>query len=299
MLSPGPHLVRSPERLSVIASSQQPVATVVLFPGDISAARADMLADPQLRQWSQWSCEDLCRTLATRWPGSHIAVVHPPRSVDGTSMYDGWVPIDDNGDPLCYERRGNACCRLLNALLSAEPLLSGVDRLPLNVVAFSHGAVVLNQIVAEIGSEEPGVDGQGAPAQLANRAMSLVWLDPGLAKEPGAGILGDEALARRAAARLSRPPRTCHLHVALTPYQLQTRSWWGSWRLGWRWPPLVRESDACAAARGFQRAAQRDGTTVTIEHCVMDRPSSLEGHFAVLEAFTAPWELRQAAVQLS
>jgi hypothetical protein len=290
----------SPNALSVVSAASAK-AVVILFPGDVSAARVEMLESAEWRQWSHFSCEDLAGLTAKRWPHCHCVVVHPPRNRDGFSHYDGWLrQLDAFGDPVDYAGRG-ACARLLGLLGDAEDagLQGAGSKLPLHVLAFSHGTIVLNQLMAEMG----GPDAVGAAQHLARRVATLCWLDPGLCNEPGAGILlgsargGDQgllrAVARRLHARLAQPPHLA-LHIALTPYQLQPRSWLsGAWRWVWGLPFLVHDSDAAAATRQFERALLcegLEGIAITTERCLCDQPASLAGHFEVLNAFAAPWE---------
>ena len=126
------------------------------------------------------------------------------------------------------------------------------------------------------------------------RVESYVWLDPGLNKEPGPILLSEPTCVLRAVAsrlrdRSAGPPR---LAVVLTPYQMQPRTWWRSWRWrSWcRWPPIERESEAVRARRRFAATVQSEGLAVQCDDCLTGRPASLGNHFEVLNEFSAPWE---------
>ena len=274
-----------PGTLSVVTAAGAP-PTLVLFPGDISTARDAMLGSPDLAEWNAWSCEDLAELLSRRWPEYHACVVHPPRSVDGFSCYDHWLTsLDATGDPVGgYDGSGSACAHLLTLLLAVPELSAS----PLHLIAFSKGAVVLNQIVAEMGGSSDSAQ------DLCDRVNSYVWLDPGLNREPGPILLGgqsDASLLHSAAQRMrKRKPSAPRLSVALTPYQLQPRSWLRSWKLAWSWPPLRRESEAAAAQRNFAHLVRAEGLDVRCERYLTDRPASLDNHFGILDAFAAPWD---------
>ena len=285
-----------PGTVSVVAAQNAPAtpATLVLLPGDISTAHATMIGSSMLAQYSAWSCENLAKLLARRWPTYNAVVVHPPRAVDGFSCYDDWLSnLDQTGDPAAgYDGSGTACAHLL-AQLNKLPDVGSSS--PLHLIGFSKGAVPLNQILAEIGGESGAGDDSPAGRLLA-RIDTMTWLDPGLNREPGPILLGstaaDTALLRiagmRMRARASRSPR---LAVTLTPYQMQPRSWLRSWSFVWHsWPPIRRESDAVAARRRFERLLRRESVLVACDECLTERPPSLENHFEVLNAFTAPWD---------
>jgi hypothetical protein len=303
-------------------------AIIVLLPGDLSAPRERMVRDPELAPFAAWSVESIAELLAKRWPQCHALVVHPPRLEDGFVCYDGWLnQLDQSGDPIGgYTRAGTACTALLGHIGRAQvALMDTASRdspdpatLPLRLVSFSHGAVALNQVLAEVCGLERTDDAYseaGAPASAAGeileRTQSWVWLDPGLAQEPGAGLLlGDRGLLRTGARRLRERakatsdaggesrPRGVQIAVALTPYQRQPpESWIRGWRLAWSWPPLLRESCAAAARRRFLRTLRREGlesddsnVALHSEDCLTDREASLENHFEVLNAFSAPWD---------
>ena len=127
-----------------------------------------------------------------------------------------------------------------------------------------------------------------------------MWLDPGLAQEPGAGILGG-ALARWCAIPASVPKLRWTLEdgivgvqiaVALAPYQRQPPSH-GFVAGGFRGAGLhSSESFASAAWRyGTLRHADWSDNNVALhsENCLAVS-ASLETHFEVLTAFSAPWD---------
>lgn len=290
-------LAARPGTLSVVeapGSAGSAAATVILFPGDLSTSRAVMQRSPFLAEWSRWSCEDLALLLARRWPAYNAVVVHPPRAVDGFSCYDGFLTnLGETGDPTAgYDGSGSASAHLLAQLESLSDVCSATS--PLHLIGFSKGAVPLNQLVAEMGGE--GCAADSPAATLRDRVHSIVWLDPGLNHEPGPILLGStrtdaallQATARRVRDRTPHPPR---LAVALTPYQRQPHGWLSSWAFTWRaWPPIRRESSAVAARRRFEGLLRAEGVPVACEDCLMDQPASLDTHFEVLNAFTAPWD---------
>ena len=293
-----------PGVLSVVAANSHDsaatnIAAIVLFPGDISTARELMARDLALAEWQAWSCQDLALLLARRWPSCHTIVVHPPRSMDGFSCYDHWLRrLDETGDPVDgYDGvNGTACSHLTAQLAHLQPSLPGFGKTsPLHVLGFSKGAVVLNQLLAELGGGEAASGSDESRIELMGRVASWVWLDPGLNKEPGPILLDHEphlrGVASRMRARALRPPP--RLAVALTPYQLQPQQpFLRSWRWRWRrWPPLVRRESAAAAARlRFERVLSEEGVAVACEDCLRKEPATLATHFEVLNAFTAPWE---------
>lgn len=307
-----------------LVTSPAAEAIIVLLPGDISAPKDRMLRDPELAPFAAWSCESIAELLAKRWPRCHALVVHPPRLQDGFVCYDGWLDqFDQCGDPIGgYTSSGSACTALLDHIRGAQAALmdttafrgvgnSDPSTLPLRLVSFSHGAVALNQVLAEISGleeTEAGVEASAA-SLILERAESWVWLDPGLAQEPGAGILlGHRGLLRAGARNLRKRAKAAldaggdgivgvQIAVALTPYQRQPpESWIRGWRLSWSWPPLMRESFASAARRRFLRTLRHAGlesdnnVALHSENCLADRAASLETHFEVLTAFSAPWD---------
>lgn len=294
-----------PGTVSVVPGTVGAAApTVILLPGDVSTSREVMLRSTFLRKWSRWSCEDLALLLSRRWPACNAVVIHPPRSMDGFSCYEGWLEhLTETGDPSTgygdSGASGSACAHLLAHLAQVPDVCSSSS--PLHLIGFSKGTVPLNQLLAEIGSA--GEDGEAATgdssspaAELLRRVDSMVWLDPGLNVEPGPILLGgthaDAELLRAAARRMrARTPRPTRLAVALTPYQMQPQGWLRSWAFVWTsWPFLRRESNALGMRRRFERLLRREGVALACEDCLMDWPPSLENHFEVLNAFTAaPW----------
>jgi hypothetical protein len=291
-----------PGALSVVETASA-AATAVLFPGDISAPRAALLSDSSLARFEPYCVEQLAASLANRFPSCTTVVVHPPRNVDGFSCYDGYLErLTETGDPAdgLYESGGSCCEHVLALIRSAEQQCPGVSARPLHLLGFSKGAVVLNQLLAEIGASAAS---PAAEALLAATA-SWAWLDPGL-NLPGPIFLEEPAALRRAARRLcARAPAAPTLSVALTPYQLEKdddEAEEAGWRslyvaVARRWLPagwLPAEWSESAAVRGlrrFERAMAKEGVVLARERCVLDQPASLEGHFAVLDTFSAPWE---------
>lgn len=287
--------MRTPTRVqaaacgSVVAASvlQSPVAggsTVVLVPGDISAPREEMALDAELGCYSRWSVEALAVRLAARLPGDSVIVLHPPRHEHGFSFWDGFVHGLDQrtGDPVGgYDGAGTCCARVWAVLEAAER--QGMDAgAPVQLLGFSKGGIVLNQVLAEFGRASLAAEA-GAPAlRLLGRMASMTWLDPGVSAQ-GPVLLDKHRLLKhgaRALAGAQPPPR---LAVALSSYTA-TAGAWRAWVPRW----MQAQGGTITALRRFQRQMGRHGVVVESE-LLPPRPATLETHFELLDAFSPMW----------
>lgn len=129
--------------------------------------------------------------------------------------------------------------------------------LPLALVGFSKGVVVLNQLVAELGAREP------AACALCARADEMHFVDGGNGVERGAFPLGPDgldALAREG----PRLRVACHS----TPYMLRSA----------KQPWIAAEREA------FVRGLEERGMRAEVRDYFAKEPPSLDRHFAVLGA---------------
>ncbi|CAN0367839.1 unnamed protein product, partial [Ectocarpus fasciculatus] len=164
---------------------EQARGNVVLFPGDVQNLYHRMISVGH-EEFSDYCVETTARTVARRFPGHAVWVVLPKTHVHGAfASYDNFAKTDwaAGGAVLEYRSDGSAC-EHLEALLSAasdavqqeqedhrcdattfrsRPDLS----LPLTLVGFSKGVVVLNQLVTELACSPP-------PAAAAAAAAATV-----------------------------------------------------------------------------------------------------------------------------
>jgi hypothetical protein len=282
---------------SVIAASvlQSPVAggsTVLLVPGDISGPREEMAHDAGLGCFSRWSLEALAVRLAAHLPGDTVIVLHPPRRERGFSCWDGFVPGLDRrtGDPVGgYDGGGTCCARLWAVLEASERQCAGLTTgAPVQLLGFSKGCILLNQVLAEFGRASRAGK-VGVPAvRLLRRTASVTWLDPGVSAQ-GPVFLDKHRLLKHAAGALAGshpPPR---LAVALSSYTAAGGG--GAWR---NWVPrwMQAQGGTVVALRRFQKQMGRHGVVVEAE-ILPPRPPTLDTHFELLEAFSPVWKSAQ------
>jgi Uncharacterised protein family UPF0565 len=147
-------------RLLHLPSASPVMGNVVFFPGDVQDEKNIMVQ--QESRWSAYSFEATAALLSSKFPGHHIWVIAPATKLRGTfSCYSNFCSDADSyrsGAVSHYPAEGHACEHLL-ALLTAAAQRVAVDTgvlldmlLPLTLVGFSKGAVVLNQLVSELGA---------------------------------------------------------------------------------------------------------------------------------------------------
>ncbi|CAM9342412.1 unnamed protein product [Ectocarpus sp. 12 AP-2014] len=199
---------------------------VVLFPGDVQDLHHRMISVGH-EEFSDYCVESTARTIARRFPGHAVWVVLPKTHVHGAlASYDNFAKTDwaTGGAVLEYLPDGSAC-EHLEALLgaAADAVHQEDDRfgvttsrrpdisLPLTLVGFSKGVVVLNQLVTELACSPPpvaaapalpkansstrsGVDGDGIKL-AGNRKRSRVSMSNSRRCSSSCGGGGGERLA--------------------------------------------------------------------------------------------------------
>lgn len=245
--------------------------TLVFFPGDISAGREEMKADEESKEWIDWSTESLAILLALRFQ-QQIIVVRASRMRQGYACYDHFLTTNLNGDPLDGEYKpGNATHHLLCLLqdLARKLKFSELQLLSsLHLLAFSKGAVVLNQILAEFGEEALSP----RSPRLAEILRSLAFLDPGV-NDGLCVFFTDEEALRRAAKRL----RKTQVYVAFSPYQLALETY------DFEYEDEQAGSSEELGLELFQSILQEEEVPFELEHCCFNKPPSMETHFLVLK----------------
>ncbi|XP_070212124.1 mitochondrial protein C2orf69 homolog isoform X2 [Littorina saxatilis] len=140
------------------------------------------------------------------------------------------------------------------AASSVSPLLD----VPVHLVAFSKGCIVLNQLLQELNALEKNQ----AVHKFVLRVRTMTWLDGGHSGGSNTWVTDPGALERLAALGVE-------IHVHVTPYQVkdEMRVWIGKEK------------------RRFVELLQKAGANVHDTLHFDNEPKSIENHFRVLEVF--------------
>ena len=153
--------------------------TLMLVPGDITARASEMERDPNLgSEYSAFSFEALGALLSSRaGPECHTVVICPTRRGRchaAANSFDAYVASNDDGDPRRYDATSGTAGALLFSLLRAceAECGGGPGWHTVSFLAFSKGAVVLNQFLTEVSgsvpSASPLVEAAPLPASFSS-----------------------------------------------------------------------------------------------------------------------------------
>lgn len=198
-----------------------------------------MIENLQSRQWKNWSYEHTSQIITKRFPNSIVWLVHPSRMHDGMfSCYYNFINCDLLGSPENFEyhdaivhlemliRQGTQryitkqtsqenkaeSCRQESP--SSGNLESLFRDLPVTLVGFSKGCMVLNQIITEIGKCPVEISREHYD-HFCQRLKSIIWLDGGHSN-PDINVWITE---RKTLSKLAS--RGYELQVHVTPWQVQ------------------------------------------------------------------------------
>ena len=249
----------------------------------------------EISRWKEFSLESTCDLLRKKFPSAAVWIVRPSRMLRNLfSSFHNFVESSITGVP---EYSSTPCAipqlvqLLRNAIQQVHAAGSGgmkkspqeLFSLPVVLVGFSKGCVVLNQIVHELAnyvSPAPGSTdtppanrsplspslvphGKQILRDFVKRVTAFYWLDAGHSGDHGAWVTDDELLKVLAALRVE-------IHVHVTPHQVMCpqRPWIGE--------------EKCE----FVAKLQQFGATVK-ETLHFEQDASLEKHFKVLQVFEA------------
>lgn len=192
----------------------------------------------EVSRWKKWCLENTCVWLQNKFPSSAIWMVRPCRMLRNLfSCFHQFVDSSITGVPE-YDASFGAIPHLRLLLKDAiqqvcrERSLDDTDvvHLPVILVGFSKGCVVLNQVVYELSNY---VDKEHHPAEAATSRMEKIsqfvrrfkafyWLDSGHSGDHGAWITDDRLLKTLASLK-------AEIYVHVTPYQVccSQRPWIG------------------------------------------------------------------------
>ncbi|EQC33757.1 hypothetical protein SDRG_08859 [Saprolegnia diclina VS20] len=253
----------------LVSMAPNATSNVVYFPGDVQDFE-HRLRKSRFKAWTAYSYEATALSLAAKFPDATIWIVQPATILpSGVSCYEHFLLPEDHADPIAYVPHGHAMRHLQRLMQNASECIDNAaylrPDLPLHLVGFSRGVVVLNQMITELAAMPPVTQGAyDAPAvrHWFQQVVSIHWVDGG--NGSSAGALPSHSLALSV---LSDFP-TLGLHVHWTPYQLASR----------QRPWIAHENVAfCKTMEGL-------GCPPRVLEYFSHKPGSLEDHFGVLDA---------------
>lgn len=233
-----------------------------------------MLAHRDNKHYVQWSLEETASLMCRKFPSSNVFVIKPCEMSLGTfSIYSNFVTFDELGVPRHKDSDGawahlkeltqNAFKTALDNKLISED--SGETTQPVDIIGFSKGCVVLNQLLYELNSKlEAGSDTRA----FIDRVGRMTWLDGGHAGH------GEPTWVCDANALSALKQTNIMLEIHVTPYQVKDpmRPWKGK------------------EYRKFINALRRLGLKFENKMHFKEEEGCIENHFKVLQDF-APDQL--------
>ncbi|CAG0889482.1 unnamed protein product [Darwinula stevensoni] len=204
----------------LVAAEGAPV--IVYFGGDVQDYRENMEAHRDNRRYARWDLESTAELLSSKFPKSHVMVVKPARMELKTfSCYDNFVQFTAEITPQ-IGGNWNAVAHLQLLLVSAFSLLNppiSMEKQELQLIGFSKGCVVLNQLLHELHFHK--TTSLQVPDVL-KRVVSMTWLDGGHAGGKDTWVVQRQVLQTFAQTGIG-------IDVHVTPYQVQdpNRPWIG------------------------------------------------------------------------
>lgn len=223
------------------------------------------------RNHVQWDLESTSVCLHQHFPNDVILIIRPSKlSLMSFSCYQNFVEVNNFGAPT-YSRDVRALRHLQSLLANTGMLLENQPEtdskkhscmlkkdVPIKLIAFSKGCVVLNQLLYSFLTlnENPEED----LLLLTDRISDLYWLEGGHSGTSETWIT-DRAVLEN----FSKMKKVVHVHV--TPYQVlcDTR------------PRIGKEEKI------FRETLTRLGCDVKRSLHFEDEPRCIENHFRVLE----------------
>ncbi|XP_065665279.1 mitochondrial protein C2orf69 homolog isoform X2 [Hydra vulgaris] len=239
---------------------------VILFPGDVQDFRDKMQAHRDNYVWKDFSLENTAKIIYDHFELALVVVIRASRlHLNTFASYKNFVDGNLFGVPKYSNDYIKAISRLhfvLQALYKEvangehESLL---NNLPITVLGFSKGCVVLNQMLCEL----PLLEKDQTLDVFFSKISAFHWLDSGNCGQSGAYIVNESCLSY--AARMI--PK---IYVYSTPYQINDDSR--------PWISIEREK--------FIRLMKKNKAFLKEAVLFSDIPRSLEKHFLLLKEFS-------------
>ena len=147
-----------------------PESAVIFFPGDIQDSESKMSESSIAQNFTDFSYEQTLQILHSKYKQSNIFIVRPSLKSEDISLYGKYLDCDKNGNVQKYDPNGFATQALF--LLIENYLCNDIDDLPIILIGFSRGGLVLNQILSEMGYSVYS-------SAIFSRVCEMHWLDCG------------------------------------------------------------------------------------------------------------------------
>eukprot|EP00667_Euglena_gracilis_P017870 EG_transcript_18880 len=256
--------------------------TLLFFPGDVQAERAAMLTG-RYPQFAEYAYEGTLDLLKANFPDTNLFLIQPAyQHPDGRSVYANLLSSLDGDGSLVVGPEGvgevTTRCQLQALMASVQRALArqhgvALPPLPLVLLGFSKGCLVLNHLLLEEAVDDPRDDAPTQDSPFALRLVRrLIWVDAGNSNLPGAypgpwPAAVQRFVERWVAAKSAADGGQRCIEIHSTPYMVQLR------------PRLrVELEQFCRTLHALHGDAFRS----TCDYHFAGRRPSLEDHFAVL-----------------
>lgn len=267
-----------------VARTAGAAANVVFFPGDVQDFHSSMIAG-SYAEYDAFSYEHTADLLAAKFGDSaNVWIVRPSRFQFGAyACFDGFVDTNSVGAATSYLSNGSAVEQLATMMESVRTVLEQEQsdeqvstNLPVHLVGFSKGGIVLNQLATELASRwnrsaadkdlENNNTSEEIVSCLVERISSIHWLDSGNGSKRGAVPTDERTLLGLSSLR------SLQLCVHVTPYQFESRER----------PWIKNEVVHCVAS------LKRLGANVALRKYAENESATLACHFQILKDFHLP-----------
>lgn len=264
------HLGKRNEVVYHLPKCESPEAYVVFFGGDVQDYKENMLKHRDNKYHVKWDLESTCSLLHDHFPKDIILIIKPLKmSLMSFSCFENFAEVNNFGAPT-YSLDVEPLKHLQALLFNTQELLkcqlnpagkqSLKEDMPIKLIGFSKGSVVLNQFLYSFLALKEHPDEN--ISLFISRITDMYWLEGGHSGSSETWVTNKSVLENFASMKKI-------VHINVTPYQVfcDTR------------PRIGKEE------RIFRETLLRFGCIVKRTLHFEDEPRSLENHFQILKVF--------------
>jgi len=253
----------------VVCYSKEVSYHVILFPGDVQDYYENMANHRDNHVWKEYNLKDTALAMFHRFRNACVWVIRASKlHLNTFACYRNFVASNLFGVPSYSREEMSALLQTAYFIKHSiqhefkENIQRTVSNLPISIIGFSKGCMVLNQMMYEWPLLDTATD--ETLRHFTNLIHELYWLDSGNCGQSGAWITDETCL--------KEVTKTVKFHLYVTPYQRfdAFRVWIG------------------AEFEVFKKCLISLGAEVD-EHLIFeDEEASLENHFKLLLKFRDP-----------